>query len=318
MHTKSKKLGIVIPFFEGDEYILPCISSILAEKFTDGPLSIYVVDNNDEESKLLKKAFDHNVVKVRKVNAAMGYGRACNLGVEWAVEDNCEYLMLLNQDTLLGKGTLSKIYRALSTHDVEHVFSPIIFEYDFEYISMALVRRYLSANPAYFTDALRGQIKEQYELPNIGAVCIALHKQLVSRIGLFDPVFHQYGEDYDFFRRLQRHNGKLYLLPEAKIAHQGGVNSLSDVSKSIGSLRYMQAQVIKKIRYDSKLAALNKALFYLRICLFRGNIKTTTTFLVMLWEILGRYTLIIDNTTESVKKRMQNQCLLDSSADNLG
>lgn len=298
-------MGIIIPFFNGEKYLLKCVTSILEDCSDEDQVEVFIVDNDRNRGRqVLATVRTWPGVRVIETVPALGFGRACNAGAEVAINDGCEYLIFLNQDTIIKKGTISCFESALSEHSSREVFTPMIYEYDFSQLMLLTIAAYLTQNVEYFSDTFHGKMKKKYELPTVGAVCIALHSDLIDKIGLFDPVFYMYGEDFDFFKRLNVYGGKLFLLTEPAVSHIGGLNELNGPIRQFGSLHYMQAQVVKALRYENHARALKKLLFYLRINIFYLGSKSTLKYIRLIWSVGKNYFAIRDHSISGVKNRI--------------
>ncbi|MCC7550684.1 MAG: glycosyltransferase, partial [Methanobacterium sp.] len=53
---------------------------------------------------------------------------------------------------------------------------------------------------------------------------ILLKREVLEKVGLFDPIYFAYWEDTDLSFRIRRHGYKLLYVPQAKIWHKIGVS----------------------------------------------------------------------------------------------
>ena len=56
-------------------------------------------------------------------------------------------------------------------------------------------------------------------MPFINAAAWLIHKKVFETVGGFDPIFHHYGEDNNYCQRVNFHNYKIGVVPEAHIFH---------------------------------------------------------------------------------------------------
>ena len=306
------KVAVIIPFYNGDQYIKRCIESINITK--PNSIRVYVVDNNKKTSSLVTFFNSIHEVKYIKTKPAIGFGRACNLGALIAISEGYEYLVFLNQDTTLKEDTLNILFEyAINLSDQLAVLTPMILEYNSNQPMQLVHDAYLSKNKGYLKDYHHNTVKEMYSLPTIGAACIMVSKRVIKAIGLFDPVFYMYGEDYDFFKRLYRKGGTLFLIPFAKVHHFAGINITEKALAKSRDIEYGIAQVIKQIRYSSlhqgtrefcvqsySLARHYELVVLLRF-LFRG-----------LSRVLLNIKSILDTCPSAIKRRIEMQSNYDT------
>ncbi len=101
------KTTIVIPNYNGIEFIENCLKSVLT---SDVDVAITVVDNGstDGSRELVKEKF--TMVKLIELESNTGFCRACNEGIK---ASDTEYVYLLNNDTTIKSDTVSKLEGAL-------------------------------------------------------------------------------------------------------------------------------------------------------------------------------------------------------------
>lgn len=243
-------VSIIIPFYDGDQYIIRCIDSIHASYSSDQiALSIYVIDNNQIASNYVEEIKAKNNVSYLKVNPKIGYGRACNIGADIAIKNKTDFLIFLNQDTHIYDGMIETLIKVLRKEKKPTIVSPMIFEYNKNQLHQMYIKAFLIENEQYFTDTYYGEMKDTYLLPNIGAACIAIKKEVIDEIGLFDPIFYMYSEDIDLMRRLQNNGGQILLATQAKVAHFEAMNEAPSKS-TVSLLNLYQSALINEIRLN--------------------------------------------------------------------
>lgn len=101
------KTTIVIPNYNGIEYIENCLKSVLT---SDSEVKITVVDNGstDGSKELVKEKFP--MVKLIELGSNTGFCHACNEGIKSA---DTKYIFLLNNDTTIRSDTVSRLENAL-------------------------------------------------------------------------------------------------------------------------------------------------------------------------------------------------------------
>ena len=90
-----KKIFVVIVTYKGKQWYDKCFQSLRESTI---PVQIVVVDNTpgDEDAKYIKTHFPE--VHLIKMNENLGFGKANNLGMRYALDNGCDYVFLLNQD----------------------------------------------------------------------------------------------------------------------------------------------------------------------------------------------------------------------------
>ena len=102
-----KKVSIVIPNWDGKDYLKDCLDSLCEISYHD--YMVVVVDNgsSDGSVELLKSKYTDVVIIENKEN--LGFSAACNKGIEYSIKNGFDYVLLLNNDTIVEKDFLSKM-----------------------------------------------------------------------------------------------------------------------------------------------------------------------------------------------------------------
>ena len=73
----------------------------------DDVSSVYLVDNSSNDNKAL---FTHEKIHYIKMKKNVGLCAGLNIGCKKAISDGADYLLTLNQDTWVPKGTVKKLF----------------------------------------------------------------------------------------------------------------------------------------------------------------------------------------------------------------
>ncbi|MDE7397344.1 MAG: glycosyltransferase, partial [Muribaculum sp.] len=89
------KILSIIVTYNGMRWIDRCIKSVLDSSIST---DIYVIDNfsTDNTVEHIKKMY-HRVM-VYETNENLGFGKANNIGLKYALDNSYDYVYLLNQD----------------------------------------------------------------------------------------------------------------------------------------------------------------------------------------------------------------------------
>lgn len=87
------RVAVIIPQFGKEEYTNKCVDMVRENYGTNEPIEIVVVDDGSP------KPYVHPGVNVIRLDENTGYTNATNEGILWAQYRNCDYVLLLNNDT---------------------------------------------------------------------------------------------------------------------------------------------------------------------------------------------------------------------------
>ncbi len=216
----SPSVRVVIPFWEGHAYIEQCLASIEGSHHEVD--EVIVVDNSPSRLQMnecLRGSLPRTVIRCRP---SIGFGRACNVGLQYAIERGSDVIILLNQDAKLEASTVGYLVTFLSANRTFFAAAPLSLDYDGEAICSAFVKMYLAPNTELIQDLALGKVKESYRVSNNGvnASCLALNASLLRNVGGFDPIFMMYGEDRELLQRARNDGFDVALLPHARHFHR--------------------------------------------------------------------------------------------------
>lgn len=100
---------IIIPAYENEEYTLACLKSI-KEQTTPGTYRVILVDNASKDSSKVEQLLSEMPSIFHKMPKNEGFVLATNKGLELST---APYVCLLNNDTVVSKNWLGKLFNAL-------------------------------------------------------------------------------------------------------------------------------------------------------------------------------------------------------------
>jgi GT2 family glycosyltransferase len=205
--------------YNGSVWIKKCIDTILCSIV---PNDIFVIDNAsaDDTVFILKKY--PNII-LYESNNNLGFGQANNIGMRYALENNYDYVFLLNQDAWTEKDTLSTLMSISISNNEYGILSPLHYysdqkslEYNFSvqlspWFCKDIISDYVTKN--------QNEMKDIYPLNFINAAAWLIPKKTLEIVGGFDPLFFHYGEDNNYCHRVKYHGFKIGVVPTTKIYH---------------------------------------------------------------------------------------------------
>ncbi len=218
------KIFVIIVTYNGMEWIENCLNSVSKSTI---PVATIVIDNNstDETVDYIKNHFKEVILMEQTIN--LGFGKANNLGMSYAIKQNADYVFLLNQDAFVAENTIENLVKTASKNLDFGIISPIhlngngtSLEYYFaSYMTM-------DKSPDFYSDyVLNKERKEVYETQFVNAAAWLLPRKILNEIGGFDPMFWHYGEDDNYCQRILFHHYKIGIVPKSFIRHDGKIRT---------------------------------------------------------------------------------------------
>lgn len=216
--------AIILLNFNSFQDTNECIESILDSR--ESHYTIVVVDNASKDNSLskLKGRYASNItISFIDSNKNLGFSGGCNLGIEYALQNRFDYILLLNNDTIVTPGYLSELKQ--------------IFKIDSQ-IGIVGGKTLFNDDRKSIWDAGGSISKKEYRgirrrdgdagINTVGEVgfvtcCLALVKrEVIEKIGPLPEAYFFGSEEWDFSLRAQRAGFKLMYTPECVIYHKVG------------------------------------------------------------------------------------------------
>jgi hypothetical protein len=208
------------------EDTLRCLESL--RRMTYPNFRLLLVDNGSSDGTLAAVAARLPDVE-RIANAEnLGFAAGCNVGLRHALARGADFVFIANNDTTVAPDLLDEVITAAVPPDVGMVAPLVYYEADPRRIWSAGAGR----NPLTLemSGNLRGQMDtdawpEVVEREYLVGCGLLLKRQLMERIGLFDPRFFMYYEDLDLCLRARAAGFRVLLAPRAHMWHRVAVSS---------------------------------------------------------------------------------------------
>lgn len=222
------KAYVVVPNWNGEEFLGPCLDSLMAQDYKD--FEIMVVDNGstDGSVELLRRRYPQ--IKLIELDRNYGFTGGVNPGFEAAMRDEVEFVAAFNNDAIADKSWLSRLVQGAEMFPEVGIFAAKILQEDGKLIDSTgdLYSVWGFPFPRGRDEVDRGQ----YDSPEMQTIFGAsggasLYRvAMLKKIGLFDQDFFAYYEDQDISFRAQLAGWKVRYEPQAVVFHRmGGTSS---------------------------------------------------------------------------------------------
>lgn len=263
MKTKSK-IGIIILNWNGKKDTLECLDTVIKSKTKTIDLDIYVIDNasSDNSVEIIRKAYPQVNLVVNQKN--LGFSGGNNVGIEKAISNDCDAVILLNNDTTVKPDTFEKLVTGAQLNNFD-LAAPKIYFYPGQEFHQKDYKKTEQGSVIWFAggrmdwdnvipkhigvdEVDHGQWEEAVETEFATGCCLYIDKKVVDTIGGLDPTFTAYFEDLDYCLKAKQKEFKVGYVPQAKMWHKnasssGGAGSTKQVgvldkSRFIFAMRY--------------------------------------------------------------------------------
>lgn len=317
-------ISVVIPNYNGNKYLRQCLDSVYSQQ--DIEFELIIIDNasTDGSYEWLKV---YKEVQWTRLDQNYGFSRAVNEGIQKA---KGEYVLLLNNDTVLYEGFLKAMLEAIEQDQRIFAVSSKMLRYDDPLLIDDAGDGYSLMGWAYKRGD--GKPKEKYDqFKRTFSACAgaALYRKSVfEEIGYFDEHFFAYMEDVDISYRANIYGYYNVYAPKAEVLHIGSATSGSRynvfkvglVARNNVYVAYKNMPLIQLL-FNSPFILIGysvKSLFFMKKGLGKVYIKSLKEGFKTLskvqkvpfrWQHLGNYwriqRMLIKGTFEMLRERLQ-------------
>jgi len=278
------KVSLVILNWNGIDDTLECLTSAMKLNAEGLRLEIIVVDNGSTDNSL-KELGKIKEITLIKNNENLGFSGGNNVGIKYALKNEADYIVVLNNDVTLEKNSIKELISQMASDSTIGASSPkIYFSKGYEYkkgryktSDLGRVIWYAGgvidwANVYGQTNGVdkvdRGQFDEVYETDFATGTCMIVSREVIEKVGMFDERYYMYYEDTDLSQRIKKSGYKIVFNPKSiiwhKVAQGSGIGSTNNdyfISRNrmLFGMRYA--------RLRTKLAIIKESLRLL----FRGR-----------------------------------------------
>ena len=216
--NKQPKIFVIVVTYKGQQWYDRCFTSL---KESTMPVETIVVDNgNDGTVEYLQEHFPEITILPNTEN--LGFGKANNMGMRYALDHGCDYVFLLNQDAWIFPDTMEQLVAAAEANPEYGIVAPVQCNKEMTKALDGVIQFLINpdnVNRELFSDLMMGTVKDIYPVAEINAAAWLLPRKTLEMVGGFDPIFLHYGEDWNYLSRVLYHGMKVGLMPKVHVVH---------------------------------------------------------------------------------------------------
>lgn len=213
---EPRKVAVVMVNYNGEVYIKKCLDSIYSQTYKN--IFVVVVDNFSTDNSVKLIAESYKDIYLIKNSENLGFAMGNNIGIEYAMNQGADYILLLNVDTWIEKDMVKNLVRYASS---KVVTVPRI------YSDRRLTKVWYAGGEI---DYCKGNVyhcaykmEETTKKVSFACGCCALISvEIFKQIGMFDDKFYLYFEDADLSIRILQAGNEIRLVQGAKMWHRIG------------------------------------------------------------------------------------------------
>ena len=253
MQPSSATLTTLLVSYNTKSLLTPCLDALDKALAPIGGGEVIVVDNasRDGSAEFLQQNRPDVVLIESREN--VGFGRANNLALD---RIRSRFLLLLNTDAFVPADALAGPLAYMEAHPECGVLGVRLVGRDGEpqpgcryfptplnsfWARAGITRRFGSPR---MVDDIEWDHRDLRECDWVPGCYYLIRREVIDKVGLFDPRFFLYFEEVDHCREVKKAGWKVMFYPHVDVIHLGGESAKSDgaISKSGRQLEALQIE----------------------------------------------------------------------------
>ena len=230
----DKKIAVIIINWKKYDLTLNCIDSVLKSSYKN--FKIILIDNEAQNS------FPYEINKCEKIQIIKnqnneGFSKANNQGIKYSIKNGFDYVLLLNNDTLIKNDLIDSLIQQSSTLN-QKIIQPLILNYDGTKIWNAggKINNFFGTFETLKKGKSFKNFKSDKNLTEwFTGCCVLIKSEIFNHVGYFDERFFAYYEDVDYSIRLKKMGYSIALMTNSYLQHYESASSKS-MNKIEGNL----------------------------------------------------------------------------------
>lgn len=241
----APSVAIIVLTWNGRDLTLDCLRSLEAVH-TPGAYGV-VVDNASSDGTVaaIRERYGDRIAVIEN-DSNLGFAAGNNVGIRRALADGANFVLLLNNDTMVAPDFVDELLRAMTAAPDTGITAPKIFYAEppnqiwFAGGEISLWRG--TARHTGIREIDRGQYDRERDIDYATGCAMLVRREVFEKAGYLDPAYQAYFEDADFCVRAREAGFRIRYAPAAKVWHRisastGGQLSRRKATRKLASSR---------------------------------------------------------------------------------
>ena len=251
--------------WNGGNDLKECVDSIIINTYKN--YKITIIDNNSSDDSLSLLQEDIEVISLKE---NYGFSRGYNIGLQQCIDNNDEYIILLNFDTLVESTFIQDIENNIKESKSKCIYGVKILynnKKDIIWYAGGEVQLKKGIISHIGIRNFEDRYIENHETEYVTGCCMIMHKDIFSRLDGFDERFFMYNEDIDFCLRAKEKSIKCKFLANPRVFHKVSLSVGGNFSPKKISMKIKSGYLLYRKYYSFILAIVLLILYFTRSCI---------------------------------------------------
>ena len=210
-----------------------------------GRAEVIVVDNfsTDAERTAITDVCDRHDWRLLPQTSNLGFGPACNVGIEFAARTGAGNVLLINPDAVVPGSVAVALSEQLREHPLDLISPRVLTSAHTPYfhgiqLDLASGRMRNRPWPGADAPARYYPVSDPGQRDWVGGACMAFSVELWRRAGGWDESYFLYWEDVDFSQRCVQAGAQICIRHDLLVIHDEGATHGSQRSRARSTVYY--------------------------------------------------------------------------------
>jgi GT2 family glycosyltransferase len=202
--------------------VIACLASLFQSDYQN--IKVILVDNVSTDDSLEVVAAKFPQVQIIPLVRNLGYAGNNNVGIRAAMDQSADWILILNDDTVLDPACVSRMIEAGEREPRIGVVGPMVYHFDEpEIIQSAggILGKYWQGTHLGKDETDKGQFTSTRPVEWVSGCAIMVRRALIEEVGLLDTDYFMYWEETEWCIRAAKAGWKIIHVPSAKLWHKG-------------------------------------------------------------------------------------------------
>ncbi len=235
----TARTAIIILNWNSCEMTAECIRSLGAMDISD--FEIIVVDNGSSDSSADKLLQQFPQITVLPQGRNLGFAAGCNVGMRHALAKEAEYVVLLNNDTVVAPEFIREMLATIQSDPRIGAVCPKIYFADrpnrLWYAGADFSPWTGTSKHRGWKEVDHGQFDDYEEITQATGCAMLVRCSALRDVGLLDEQFWAYVEDLEWSVCFLKRGYRLVFAPKARLWHQDGATAVKSLGSGSATIR---------------------------------------------------------------------------------
>lgn len=204
----QSEVSVIIVSYNFEKWMDICLGSVRKSSI---PCTTVVIDNLSQDNTCQKITQLFPEVILIRNNENAGFGKANNIGINYAIKNGYKYIFLLNQDAWVAPDAIEKLVVAAKNNPKMGIISPVHLNGKGDAPDKGFAD-YTGLKNLKDISSLKEEIKP---VKFVNAAMWLIPTNVLIETGGFDPIFRHYGEDVNLAQRIRKKRYNIGIVPDA-------------------------------------------------------------------------------------------------------